>query len=461
MNIKSLRLYDESLPLNELFQIQGAIRSVIAISAYIDLESIDQLINFVSNGADSRGKPTLKVFIDKSSSRFFSDRGIQAKFIEATKKILNICDSESGIFLVQLGALFHSKAYLIEGNKKAKILLGSMNLTQKGINGNEELIFSEDINVGKKTNANRLSLWMKEYAEALLKKSVKVGSGAEGQFPSCMRQLLLDGSIYYELKEQNPFRFKLYLPEEIANQQANVDQLLEASITDSVSLEALITTSSPMGLDIKLPGLSGTKAFWKKRFCIETCYGYWNPDCLRENLRDTLKKRIEKRRPHFDEIKRVLHKKEREINALFMGLHSRIQTHLESVGIIDWKYASKSTAEEAWNKWIKNTKSKIENDEYYERLVSGISNVPSPDVWSDPLSSEEFEDSFCETLLYHWSKEYSKETSNLVAQAFSRNLDLWEDEKNTLSNEQLKNLINQWLISNPCLNIVCFNEEGS
>lgn len=171
-----------------------------------------------------------------------------------------------------------------------------MNLTQKGINGNEELVLFEDINIGGKADANRLFEWIKKYSEELQKKSVKVGSNIrEEQFPSCMRQLLLNGTIYYELKEQNPFRFKLYLPEEIVKQKsADIDPLLEGNITDSVSLEALIRANKPVGLGIELPGLGKNKAYWR-RFCIETCYGFWNPAYLRKELLDTLKRRIELR----------------------------------------------------------------------------------------------------------------------------------------------------------------------
>jgi len=459
MNIKSFCLRKESQALSELFHIAGALRTIIVISAYIDIESINQLIDFVSNGADSRGYPNLKVFIDKASSRFTSDRELRKKFLEADERISSICDSKSGIFLVQLGALFHSKAYLIEGNKKAKVLFGSMNLTQKALNGNEELVLFEDINIGGRAKGNRLAAWIKNYAEELHKtKSVKVASDIQGHFPSCMRQLLLDGTIYYEQKEQNPFRFKLYLPEEVAKQRAELDPLLEAGIRDSVSIEALITTGSPVGLGMKVPGLHGSKAFWKK-FCIETCYGYWNPDYLKEDLQNTLKNRIKERKPHFDKIKRILHEKDREIRACFLGLCLRVQNHMEGADIAEWKYSSQSVADEAWNKWIENTKEKIENTEYYDRLVSGIANVPSPDVWNDPLASEEFEDSFCESLLYHWSKEYSKETSNVIAQSFAWNLDLGSDEKETLDKTQLRNLIDQWLVNNPGANIVCFNEE--
>lgn len=71
MEIISLQSQDESFSLNDLFTVPGAIRSIIAISAYIDIDSIMELVEFLSDSADSRGKPSLKIYIDKSSSRFF------------------------------------------------------------------------------------------------------------------------------------------------------------------------------------------------------------------------------------------------------------------------------------------------------------------------------------------------------------------------------------------------------
>lgn len=40
------------------------------------------------------------------------------------------------------------------------------------------------------------------------------------------------------------------------------------------------------------------------------------------------------------------------------------------------------------------------------------------------MSAEDFEQSFCESVIYYWSKEYNKETTNVIAQALSANLEL-------------------------------------
>lgn len=126
---------------------------------------------------------------------------------------------------------------------------------------------------------------------------------------------------------------------------------------------------------------------------------------------------------------------------------------------MDWKYGDLNKVREAWDKWYKNLLLKLDNKEFYNCLILGISSVPLPDVWSDPLSSAEFEESFYESIIYHWSKEYSKETSNVIAQALARNLGLDTDEKEEINVDQLKDAMDSWLIENPSSSIVDFNEE--
>lgn len=459
MEITSLQLQDAISQLDDLFHVPGAVRKIIAISAYVDIESIGQLISFLSGCADSRGKASLQIFIDKSSSRFFSDRKTRDELEEKQNLILDLFSDDSGIFLVQFGKLFHSKIYLIEGNRKGKIILGSMNLTQKGINDNEEILLFDDFNVDGRGSANRLSNWVKKYSEKLKTKSTRADKNVGGNYPSCMRQFLLNGAIYYELKEQNPFRFKLSLPENIVKQQADIDRLLESSITDTISLETLISTPTPAGgLGKKLPDFGNARAYWKK-YCVETCYGYWNPDLWNDKLASTLKNRIEVKKPYYDEITKILKTNTAEIKFSFIQLCKRIQIYLSNSKISDWKYGNLDKTKEAWDKWYKNLLLKLENEEFYNRLISGISSVPSPDVWSDPLSSAEFEESFYESIIYHWSKEYSKETSNVIAQAIAQNLDLGMEEKEKTDINKLKAIVECWLLENPSLSLVDFNEE--
>jgi len=101
--------------------------------------------------------------------------------------------------------------------------------------------------------------------------------------------------------------------------------------------------------------------------------------------------------------------------------------------------------------------SKVDNKNYYDRLVLGISSVPTPDVWSDPLSAGEFEESFCDSVIYLWSKEITRETSNIVAQTIASNLDLDDNEKEELEVKKLQARIESWLQDNK--SSICCKDE--
>jgi len=76
------------------------------------------------------------------------------------------------------------------------------------------------------------------------------------------------------------------------------------------------------------------------------------------------------------------------------------------------------------------------------------------------LSSEEYEDSFFESIIYHWSKEYSRETSNVIAQAISRNIDDYGlSEEDRMDIDILKNAVDSWLAENPKRSIVEFYDN--
>lgn len=460
MELISLKSQDSSLSFSDIFSISAPIRSVICITAYADIDSIRYLIKYLSKEKDGRGKASLAIYIDKASSRFFSDSQSRRCLLAEQKKIQKRFSDNSGIFLVQFGKLFHSKAYVVEGNSCGKIILGSMNFTQKGMFDNEEILLRGTYKVSGNTVTNRLAKWVREYSDKLKERSIQVNDGADGKYPSCMRQLLLNGSIFYELKEQSPFRFKLNLPSSVLRQEGNIDSLLESNGTDGISIETLISAGRPSGLGVVLPrDKDKNKASWKK-YCVETCYGFWSPCVLKDDLEETLDARKQKRAPYYNEIFKILKdkKKRGDIDEKFVLLCKRIQEYLEKRKIYNWKYAKSEVALAAWNKWYSALLLKIENDGFCDRLISGVGSVPAPDVWSDPMSSAEFEDSFLDSVIYVWSKEYSKETSNVVAQAISYNLGM-EDGKANVSSPELRDSINRWLLDDNETSIFKISDE--
>ena len=258
---------------------------------------------------------------------------------------------------------------------------------------------------------------------------------------------MLDGSIFYELKDQNPFIFKLHLPDGVSKQQTNIDDLLEANVVDSISLKSFIESEKPNGLGIVLPEIGNVKPHWRK-YCVETCYGFWNPSELKIDLETDLKRRIDARRDHFLELKKIVFERKSDLRKSFMNLCTRISARIENLSAEEWKYANIENACAAWDKWYESLEEKIQNEKFFDRIISGIATVPSPDVWNDQLSASEFEESFCESLLYCWSKEYTNETSNLVASAIANIVDISSTQKDNCNAKSLATIIDKFLAKN-------------
>ena len=51
-------------------------------------------------------------------------------------------------------------------------------------------------------------------------------------------------------------------------------------------------------------------------------------------------------------------------------------------------------------------------------------------------------------IIYYWSKEYSRETQNRIAQSISKNLELTDEDKEDIEIAKLKGLIEEWITKN-------------
>lgn len=365
MNVISLLSEENKITdIHELLKINGSIRQIVIISAYLDLNIVEELIDYIENSYDERVYPILKIYTDCSSSGFFSNDVITKKYKELSIKINDFCSDDSGLFLVRFGKLFHSKCFVIQSNKYQKIIIGSLNFTRKGLNENEELILSGVSERNRKTNITKISnKIINEYTKELDVRSQKVTDGLIHKFsPLFLRHILLEGNIYYELKENDPFRFKLRLPKEIIDVDAQqIHPLLDGAIRDSISVVGLITQSKAQGgLGKKVPKKKGSNLSWKK-YCVETCYGFWNPNFYTEEMNEVIDDRKNIRLPHYEKIVDILDKKKSSINDRFNNFVEELnlyilKNHPNSV----WKVYENGKIFTNWATWYSNLENKIE-----------------------------------------------------------------------------------------------------
>jgi len=422
--------------IKSFFDIKGRTKDINIISAYFDLKTLDWMYTYAKKNKDIK----IQIFVDRYSSKIFSNKDVHVKLTKTPKNIK--------IFLVRSGKLFHSKLYYIKSDKEIKVLIGSLNFTYNAFQENEEILnqYIENVNDRSKYLTD-----IEKYIDELKTKSEEVTSKIKNNhINNDLRSLLLDGFLYYESKEQESFSFKLKLPDDLKKIDTNIDPTLEANIVDSLTLERLVKESSILK-NIKFPKKDNKHSRWKD-YCIETCYGYWSPSSFNSDVENILNSREKLRKPYFDEIKKLLENHEDELERAFLKVCKKIIKRLNK---LEWEYSHTPKAKDAWKKWRTRLLEKFNNKTFYNRLILGISKVSPPDIWNDEIASEEFEDSFLDSLIYHWSKEYNKSTSNKeynkstsnkVANIIAHNLKKEKTEYNKPNiSEELKKEIEEWL----------------
>lgn len=106
------------------------IERIWAVSAYYDIDSIEQLIEHIKSRSSK--KPELVIVIGT----------IKHKGLEELQKVKfgNEFKEGSGIRVTHCGYLFHSKGYWVETTRGGMCAIGSMNLTKYGLKEHEEIL---------------------------------------------------------------------------------------------------------------------------------------------------------------------------------------------------------------------------------------------------------------------------------------------------------------------------------
>ncbi len=391
-------LNKDEFNLPKFFDINGKIRNVFIASGYCDIDSISEVYKIISKNFDQRGA-NFKIFIDRNANNALPNQNKYSEFYKIDKKIRNI-SSNSGIFLVQHGNLFHSKILYIESTKETKIYIGSMNLTQKAINipGNEEILLE--------LNNNTIIRQVNRYFDELenISENFSVLSKQKISYNS-FRSFLLQGNLYLPYTKSEFFNFKIGIPEYTKQYSVNIP--LPANINDTINVLYEIA-----------PEIKERKNnFSWKIYTIETPYGYWAPCEFENNISKIINGKQSNKDNSIIKVKSLLVNKNKVdkiiINKFFI-VDKWLKKSFPSGNLEDWSVDNVITR---WNRWYNNLLEKLDiNDEnnmnneklQIQRYITGVHITKLPDIWYDIMLSSDFENCFMESLLIELNKSKSK-----------------------------------------------------
>ena len=156
--------------------------------------------------------------MDYYASKFSVLKEIKERLIGINSRIRRI-DSDGGIFLIKNYPLFHSKIIITQTEKLCKIIVGSINFTQKAFEKNEEIALVDDFNDPK--NYPHYTWQIEHYIEKLNAIAKNVSEIDEFEEYNSLRSRMMDGVLYWKNSEYKPFSFNLGLSTSLLNKISN------------------------------------------------------------------------------------------------------------------------------------------------------------------------------------------------------------------------------------------------
>lgn len=357
MEIKSTKIF-KTLSIESIFQLEGKVRSVDVISAYTDIDFINKILDYILENGNKVDKPHFSIHLDYHASGYSSNKDVRTELDKIAKTVKNKFYNKSGVYLVKTGQLFHSKCIISKSRTSINLLIGSINFTDYGFSKNEEMVLSGQALEGGSSYVNRLVNQIWDYIEQI--PSEQVGCGEFNIKPLSLRQVLLDGEMYYEQKENDPFGFPLNIPDKILDINQGINRLLSAKINNTISLEHIIFETKE--LNNLLSSKANSKLSWKK-FCIETCYGFWAPTDERENIANVIKEKLKIRSPYYESLFNVINNHKNSIRKQIKQVAQDIEKYVTRKNIRDDNgdsilWSGEETLD-AWDDWYDRLEDKL------------------------------------------------------------------------------------------------------
>lgn len=360
------------------------------ISAYTDLDWIEKVVD------EFKGLK-FECILDYGASGYNRDQKTTERLKELAVKISNKFENGSGIYLARMGKFLHSKLLIARTSQDRDLgAVGSLNFTRRGFLDNEEIMY-----VVKNPKS------MLEYSNEIFKNAKKIPLSEEfiQRNTTTYRDWMLAGSIFFEDKESSPFNFKLGLPDDALSSVSNIHSILEAKTSDNVSILKMLKIET----NGKSPG-------WKK-YCINTCYGYWCPKQLTGEAIKNIEDGVKSKR---DKLSQILSKNgTNKLKESYISLFDEVEKSTKNLGH-KW---DKVKAIKRLDAWITRIVKKLNDENNQRRLLAGVGGpAVVPDLWTgDELALQEFEQSFCSHLVIELSK---KKVFNKIPQF------LWDSDFN-------------------------------
>lgn len=317
----------------------------------------------------------------------------QVKELECLQNTLANSAENCSIRLVFSNGIFHTKLYLFEGGPSSVAWIGSANATKAGLKGLNEEVLVRISPVPHSVISYAHSMWCRSKCLDNCKQQV-----------NSLRDFFRTGTLYYEpylilQKTLNPFNdWVKTLPND---EKQKLSPLESNYVNPESGIGAFnIDRVYEHYCGEKPVGNSSTNAFKFRNYTIETCYGYWVPECLSDFVKQKLDKDSYHKRVALERWFTWIQSSNSKIKLAYREYLSDVKKMLKTQKV-DWR-AHGLSAE------VFTDTDKIQRR--IEGLISAMSHggldrhsrkfldSEVPEIWEDERASESLVSSFFDSL---------------------------------------------------------------
>lgn len=399
----------------------------IVVSAYTDCEWIDGMVDYVE---ENRNKKSIefRFYLDFFASKISVLKEIQERLIEINSRIRRI-DPNGGIFLIKKFQLFHSKIIITQTEKLCKVVVGSINFTQKAFEKNEEIALVDDFNNPK--NYPHYTWQIEHYIEKLNAIARNVSEIEESEEHNSLRSRMMDGVLYWKNSEYKPFSFNLGLSASLLNKisrffNSNENSPLEKYWNRVYPSTLPVSKLFENDFDKDPKGPQGEKVKWKY-LSLETPYGFWVPREYVKLVEKSISKQSMKAEKKLNTFCNGIKDNEKRIETNFYEFYNALKSECNKVENKDLKDSNAiNSMESRWKEWFDRLKKKIGiqdeknkspkeieeikslSQKFLKRLCRSYIQESVPDIWNDEIAIQEFEDNIVDYVRYSGQCKDSK-----------------------------------------------------
>ena len=312
--------------------------------------------------------------------------------------------------------IFHTKLYLFETKSETVAWVGSANATGAGLSGH-----NEEILVRMSPAPQSVML----YAESVWHGSEDLADyrHAVDSLPAFFRT----GTLYYESYAQlqrtlNPFRrFVAGLPEP---ERIKISPLQTAFADAEAGIGAFNLDKVYKATRSEVVQLEPTKKHVRLRdYAIETCYGYWVPECFVGDADEMLKAASKQNRELLESWRDWLSEDDELIVNAFRTYLGDVKAMLEGRGV-DWRKhgapPSLFEATDAIQERIEKLRAALSHEGWLARHSQKFVASEVPEIWEDEAAREAFMESFFDSLALASTAKRRRRAAIMLLNALDR-----------------------------------------